>query len=208
MLLLTSIISLLLPAPADSTALTPPTARRALYLGVHRAEYGGATHYPSLSYEWLLTDRWAMRVGIGGVHRDASTYTVLLNSFTGEYERVRLSRGLFNSALVSTQLRYFLWPQRKAAAGLFVGGGLQVVAEEFQQDSNSPGGYVSDIQVHAPVTARVGYQLRKGRWLLSGSSGYDFTARRESYVVPGRPRKGGMDVHVTTGADLQVGYAF
>jgi hypothetical protein len=198
---------------ASNFLLTPPdttnslTRQRALYLGVHSAEYGGGGHYVGLAYERLLTPRISARVGIGGVHRDESIYTVILDPNTGRYERVAQSKGLYNSALITSQLRYFVWPGRQAGAGLFAGVGLQLVAEEFSQDSNSPFGYISDIQFHIPLSTRVGYQLRKNRWLLSGSSGLDFT-RRDVPANLLRPRKGGQDVHVTTGSDLQIGFLF
>lgn len=81
------------------------------------------------------------------------------------------------------------------------------MAESFQQDSRSPFGYVSDIQFHIPLSTRVGYQLRRNRWLLSGSTGFDFT-RQRAVVDMSRPRKGGQDVRVTTGSDLQIGFLF
>ncbi len=195
----------LLSTPPDT--ITSVTRQHAIYLGVHSAEYGGGGHYVGLAYEWLLTPRISARVGVGGVHRDASTYTVILDPNTGQYERVVESKGRYNSALITTQLRYFVWPGRKAGAGLFAGVGLQLVAEEFSQDRNSPFGYVSDIQVHVPLSTRIGYQLRRNRWLLSGSSGLDFT-RRDVPINLNRPRKGGQDVHVTTGSDLQIGFLF
>ncbi|WP_354577017.1 hypothetical protein [Hymenobacter sp. UYP22] len=185
-----------------------PALHHALYLGLHRAEYGGLTHYAGLTYERLLTARLGLRLGLGGIHRNTSRYTVVLNPVSGQYESVRESRGVYNSALLTSQLRYFLWPLRRPGAGLFVGAGLQAVAEEFQQDSNSPGGYVSSIQVHVPLTTRIGYQLRKGRWLLSGSTGFDYTPRSTAVAVSNRPGKGGLDVHVTTASDLEIGYAF
>ncbi|WP_375437545.1 hypothetical protein [uncultured Hymenobacter sp.] len=190
----------------DTTAT--PSPRHALYLGVHSAEYGGGSHYVGLGYEWLLTPRVSVRVGVGGMHRDQSIYTVLLDPATGQYQSVLQSRGRYNSALLTSQVRYFLWPVRRAGAGLFVGAGLQLVAEEFNQDGNSPYGYVSDIQVHAPLSTRLGYQLRKGRWLLSGSAGLDFTRHRGGSNNPRRPFTGGHDVHVTSGSDLQIGFLF
>lgn len=198
---------------ASNLLLTPPDTttsinrQRALYLGVHSAEYGGGSHYVGLAYERLLSRRISVRVGIGGIHRDDTRYTVILNPITGQYDQTVENKGSYSSALLTSQLRYFVWPGRQAGSGLFGGVGLQLVAESFQQDSRSPFGYVSDIQVHVPLSTRVGYQLRKNRWLLSGSSGLDFT-RRDVPINMRRPRKGGQDVHVTTGSDLQIGFMF
>lgn len=198
---------------AAAALLTPPDTatvpgyRRALYLGVHSAEYGGGGHYAGLSYERLLSRRVSVRLGIGGMRRDASTYTAILNPGTGQYQGAVESKGSYESALLTSQLRYFVWPGRQPGAGLFVGAGLQLVAESFQQDSRSPFGYVSDIQFHIPLSTRVGYQLRRNRWLLSGSTGFDFT-RQRAVVDMSRPRKGGQDVRITTGSDLQIGFMF
>jgi hypothetical protein len=103
-------------------------------------------------------------------------------------------------------VRYFLWPARRPAAGLFVGAGLQLVAEEIA--IIRPNGASSEIQIHVPLSTRIGYQLRKGRWLLSGSTGLDFTRRDEVQLNPQRPGTGGHEVHVTTGSDFQVGFLF
>lgn len=195
----------LLLAPPDTTISM--NRQRALYLGLHSAEYGGGAHYVGLAYERLLSRRISVRVGIGGIHRDDTRYTVILDPNTGQYERAVENKGSYSSALLTSQLRYFVWPGRQVGSGLFGGVGLQLVAESFQQDSRSPFGYVSDIQVHIPLSTRVGYQLRKNRWLLSGSSGLDFT-RRDVPINMNRPRKGGQDVHVTTGSDLQIGFMF
>jgi hypothetical protein len=195
----------LLLTPPDTTIST--NRQRALYLGVHSAEYGGGAHYVGLAYERLLSRRISVRVGIGGIHRDDTRYTVILDPNTGQYERAVENKGSYSSALLTSQVRYFVWPGRQVGSGLFGGVGLQLVAESFQQDSRSPFGYVSDIQVHIPLSTRVGYQLRKNRWLLSGSSGLDFT-RRDVPINMNRPRKGGQDVHVTTGSDLQIGFMF
>ncbi len=195
----------LLLAPPDT--ITSINRQRALYLGVHSAEYGGGGHYVGLAYERLLSRRISVRVGIGGIHRDDTRYTVILNPNTGQYERAVENKGNYSSALLTSQLRYFVSPGRQVGSGLFGGVGLQLVAESFQQDGRSPFGYVSDIQIHIPLSTRVGYQLRKNRWLLSGSSGLDFT-RRDVPINMRRPRKGGQDVHVTTGSDLQIGFMF
>lgn len=199
---------------AVASLVTPPDTtpvagyRRALCLGVHSAEYGGAAHYPGLAYEWLLSRRVSVRLGIGGMYRDDTRYTLIMDPNTGQYEEVVVHTGSYTSALLTSQLRYFVAPGQQVGAGLFVGAGLQLVAESFQQDSRSPFGYVSDVQVHVPLSTRVGYQLRRKRWLLSGSTGLDFTRRRQVPTNFFRPRKGGQDVHVTTGSDLQIGYLF
>ncbi|OGX85649.1 hypothetical protein [Hymenobacter glacialis] len=192
--------------PPDTLALAD--LRRAVYVGVHSAEYGGGGHYVGLAYERQLTARFSARLGIGGVHRNTSHYTVILDPATGQYQQTVESVGRYNSALLISQLRYIVRPGRQAGAGLFVGAGLQLVAEEFSEDRNSPYGYVSNIQVHVPLSTRVGYQLRKKRWLLSGSTGLDFTRRRQVPLNFQRPNKGGQDVHVTTGSDLQLGFLF
>ena len=129
--------------------LTPPdtvssiTSHHALYLGIHSAEYGGGGHYVGLAYERLLSPRISVRVGIGGISKNQSTYDYILNPNTGDYDKVVASQGRYNSALITSQLRYFMWPGRQPGAGLFAGVGLQLVAEEFSQDRNSPYGYIS-----------------------------------------------------------------
>lgn len=193
-----------LVVPPDTT--TRPTFRHAAYVGLHSAEYGGANHYGSLSYEWLLSPRVSVRAGIGGVHRSEPVYITVFDPTTGYLSYDQTGRSRYNSLLLTSQVRYFLWPTRRPAAGLFVGAGLQLVAEEFARTRAN--GASSNIQVHVPLSTRIGYQLRKGRWLLSGSAGLDFTRRDEVPFNSQRPGKGGHEVHVTTGSDLQVGFLF
>lgn len=203
-LLLAAHASTALASAPDTTAR--PQFRHAAYVGVHSAEYGGANHYGSLSYEWLLSPRVSARVGIGGVHRSEPAYTTVFDPTTGFLSYEQTGRSRYNSLLLTSQVRYFLWPVRRPAAGLFVGAGLQLVAEEFA--IIRPNGASSEIQIHVPLSTRIGYQLRKGRWLLSGSTGLDFTRRDEVPFNPQRPGSSGHDVHVTTGSDLQVGFLF
>jgi len=193
------------PTASDTAAVRG--YRRALYLGGHSAEYGGGGHYAGLAYERLLSRRVSVRFGIGGVYRDGTQYTMIQDPITNRYERVVLYTASYTSALLTSQLRYFVYPGRKVGAGMFVGAGLQLVAESFQADSRAPFGPVSGIQLHVPLSTRVGYQLRRNRWLLSGSTGLDFT-RQEGTGNMARPRKGGQDVHVTTGSDMQIGFLF
>ncbi|MBO0358518.1 hypothetical protein J0X19_11225 [Hymenobacter sp. BT186] len=195
-----------LAAPPDTIAR--PQFRHAAYVGVHSAEYGGGSHYASLNYEWWLSPRVSVRAGIGGVHRSYPVYTEVFDPVTGRVSYEEVGQHRYNSLLLTSQVRYFLWPARRPAAGLFVGAGLQLVFEEFQQPRTSYSNYVSDIQVHVPLSTRIGYQLRKGRWLLSGSTGLDFTRRDEVQFDPQRPGQGGREVHVTAGSDLQVGFLF
>lgn len=196
----------LVTAPDTTTAR--PEFRHAAYIGVHSAEYGGSSHYAGLGYEWLLSPRVSVRAGLGGVHRGYTAYTQATDPVTGRPTWIAAGEARYNSLLFTSQLRYFLWPARRTAAGLFAGAGLQVVFEEFQQPRTSYSDYVSDIQVHVPLSTRIGYQLRKGRWLLSGSTGLDFTRRDEVPSNPQRPGTSGHEVHVTMGSDLQVGFLF